>query len=98
MKYVIKFTPLAIEDLDQIFIYIAFELCNNTAAENLTLKIENRINRLKTFPYHCSQVTDEILKFKGYRKLIVDNYIVFYLVDEKSKEVVIMRILFGARI
>ncbi|MDR2005789.1 MAG: type II toxin-antitoxin system RelE/ParE family toxin [Acidaminococcales bacterium] len=29
--------------------------------------------------------------------LIVDNYIVFYLPDEKKKTVIIMRVLYGAQ-
>ncbi|MEA1974141.1 MAG: type II toxin-antitoxin system RelE/ParE family toxin [Bacillota bacterium] len=32
---------------------------------------------------------------KGYRKIIVDNYIGFYLVDDETNEVVIMRFLYG---
>ncbi|ODA39978.1 hypothetical protein DSBG_3269 [Desulfosporosinus sp. BG] len=39
---------------------------------------------------------DELLRNKGYRKLVVDNYIVFYLVNELERQVVIMRILYGA--
>ena len=53
--------------------------------------------RLKDFPYSCSFVLDEPLKNRGYRKLIVDNYIVFYLVNEMEKQVVVMRILYGAQ-
>jgi hypothetical protein len=32
-------------------------------------------------------------KRQGYHKLIVDNYIVFYFVDEVESQVVIMRLL-----
>lgn len=39
---------------------------------------------------------DEPLKARGYRKLIIDNYLVFYLVNENEGQVVIMRILYGA--
>lgn len=53
--------------------------------------------RLRYFPYSCSFVLDEPLKNKGYRKLIVDNYIAFYLVNETEKQVVVMRILYGAQ-
>lgn len=53
--------------------------------------------RLTGFPYSGSVLLDEFLKSKGYRKLIVDNYIVFYLVNELEKQVVIMRILYGAQ-
>lgn len=37
----------------------------------------------------------KILIIKGYRKLIIDNYILFYLVDEENKQVTIMRVLYG---
>ncbi|WP_082918181.1 type II toxin-antitoxin system RelE/ParE family toxin [Oceanobacillus sp. Castelsardo] len=53
------------------------------------------IMRLKEFPYSCSFVTDEIIKNKGYRKLIIENYIAFYLVREVEKQVVVIRVLFG---
>ena len=51
--------------------------------------------RLKEFPFSCNYVADEYLKSKGYRKLIIDNYIVFYLVEEENKQVIIMRVLYG---
>ena len=51
--------------------------------------------RLSEFPLSCSFVEDKILENKGYRKLIVDNYIAFYIVNEQKKEVVIMRVLYG---
>ncbi|WP_326839059.1 type II toxin-antitoxin system RelE/ParE family toxin [Clostridium aromativorans] len=58
---------------------------------------ESKILRLKDFPYSCSLVIDETLKQRGYRKLIIDNYIAFYLVDDNKQQVIIMRILYGAR-
>jgi len=53
--------------------------------------------RLKYYPYSGSFVLDEFLKSRGYRKLIIDNYLAFYLVNEPEKQVVIMRILYGAQ-
>jgi len=49
---------------------------------------------LEEFPFSCSLVGDEFLKKKGYRKMIVENYIGFYIVEE-AKEIVIMRFLYG---
>jgi toxin ParE1/3/4 len=95
--YTLKFTPKASEDLEEIYIYISSKLLADIAANNLLEKIENSIVRLKSFPYSCSYVTAEILKNKGYRKLIVENYIVFYIVNEEDKQVIIMRILYGAQ-
>ena len=96
-NYALKFTPIAYEDLDEIYRYITSELYNEAAANNLLIKFEANIMRLKDFPFSCSFVRDEMLKEKGYRKLIVDNYIVFYLVNEVQKEVIIMRILYGKK-
>lgn len=58
-------------------------------------KIEKNIMRLSEFPLSGSFVEDENLKNKGYRKLIVENYIFFYIVNEQQKEVVVMRVLYG---
>ena len=96
--YRLKFTPKASEDLEQIYIYISQKMFAEIAANNLLEKIESSVMRLESFPYSCSYVSDDALKSKGYRKLIVDNYIVFYLVNETDKQVIIMRILYGAQI
>lgn len=95
--YSLKFTPKASEDLEHIFIYISRNLFVEIAADNLLERIESSIMRLKNFPYSGSFVMDEPLKNRGYRKLIVDNYVAFYLVNEPEKQVVIMRILYGAQ-
>jgi addiction module RelE/StbE family toxin len=96
-SYDLKFTPKASEDLEQIYSYISEKLFADTAANNLLEKIESSIKRLKDFPCSCSLVSDKLLNSKGYRKLIVENYIAFYLVNESKKQVVIMRILYGAQ-
>lgn len=40
-------------------------------------------------------VADEMLAYKGIRKIMMDNYIVFFIVNEESKIVTIVRILYG---
>ncbi len=94
-KYKIKITPKANDDLDEIFKYIFEELFNLDAADNLMNKIEKSMMRLGEFPLSCSLVEDNVLKNKGYRKLIIDNYIAFYIVDDKEGRVVIMRVLYS---
>ena len=96
-NYKLKFTQAASDDLDQIYTYISGNLLAMQAANDLIDKIQDSVMRLKDFPYLCSFVADEMLKNKGYRKLIVDNFIAFYLVDEEEKQVVIMRILYSAQ-
>ncbi|MDK2901982.1 MAG: toxin ParE1/3/4 [Thermosediminibacterales bacterium] len=94
-KYTLKITPAASEDLDKIYNYISNELYNESAAENLMGKIEDSFMRLRDFPFSCNLVADEFLRNKGYRKLIVENYIGFNIVDEEKQQVIIMRVLYG---
>ena len=96
-NYKLKFTQAASGDLEQIYMYISGNLLAMQAANDLMDKIQDSVMRLKEFPYLGNFVADEMLKNKGYRKLIVDHFIAFYLVDEEEKQVVIMRILYGAQ-
>lgn len=96
IEYSLTFTSKAEADLDEIYAYITNDLLAPDAAERLMDEIESGIVRLKTFPYSCSFVLDEPLKKRGYRKLIVGNYMVFYLVHEHRRQVVTSRILYAA--
>ena len=97
-KYEVKLTPIAYEDLDKIYDYISRELHNNDAAVSLMDKFEHDIMRLSIFPFSGGKVRDELLNQKNYRKLIVNNYIIFYIVNEIDKTVIIMRVLYGSRL
>ena len=94
-NYTIKITPKAADDLDNIYRYISEGLFAASAATNIRERMKKEILRLKEFPFSCNHVADEFLSNKGYRKLIVDNYIVFYLIEEEKDQVIIMRILYG---
>lgn len=93
--YSLKITKQAYNDLDNIYSFIVSEFDDKVSAQNLLNKIENRILRLTKFPLLGSAVSDSVLKNKGYRKLIINKYIAFYLINEDKKEVVIMRFLSG---
>lgn len=96
-SYKLKFAPIAEDDLDGIYRYISEHLIAPKAATDLMDDIETSIMQLKDFPYSGSPIADDILRGRGYRKLIVKNYIVFHLIDETEKQVVIMRVLYGAQ-
>jgi toxin ParE1/3/4 len=96
-SYSIKFAPKAEEDLEEIYSYISEKLLVTASADNLLEKIEKSIMKLQYFPSSGSLLLDEPLRKKGYRKLIIENYIAFYIVDKPGKQVIIMRILYGAQ-
>ncbi len=94
-NYTIKMIPKVADDLDSIYRYISEGLFATSAATNILERIEKEIVRLREFLFSCNYVADEYLRNKGYRKLIVDNYIVFYLIKEEKDQVIIMRVLYG---
>lgn len=96
-KYGILFTPLAKEDLDEIDLYISSNLQNPNAAERLLNRIEESVSKLSKFPYIAPNASDAYLSSKGYRKLVIENYLVFYLVDEIHGNVIIMHVIYAAR-
>lgn len=96
MNYKLIVMPATLEDMDNIYDYITQTLCAPTAANNLLNKLLQEMERLKDFPLSGEiQPNTENLK-REYRRLIVDNYIIFYTVDEQTQTVYIMRVLYGA--
>ncbi len=55
----------------------------------------NEINNLKYNPEVYTIIDDELIKKLEIRKLIVDNYIVFYRI--KNDNIEIVRIMYGRR-
>ena len=92
-KYKIKIYPSAKMDIKDIVRYL------NTLSPQVAIKyydvIVEKIGGLAEMPERCSFVRDVVLKAKGYRYLIVENYLVFFVV--KADTVQIRRILYGKR-
>lgn len=95
--YNIQITEPAEEDLYEIGAYISKELLEPETAKKVISKIAKEINSLEDMPLRNALVVDERLAYKGIRKIMVDNYIVFYIVTEESKTVTIIRILYSRR-
>jgi toxin ParE1/3/4 len=92
-EYDIQYLRTAECDLYGIFDYISQD--NPSSAIALLDKIDNSISLLADNPYLGVIPKDTRLRNKGYRMLIVDKYLVFYVV--KSKIIQIRRVIHGAR-
>jgi plasmid stabilization system protein ParE len=93
----IEYAPIAYDDLDEILAYISTELQEPEAAIRLIMAIEAAILRIPAFPYKHPVARDAMLANKGYRMLTVENFAIFYLVDDERHNVGIRRILYGRR-
>jgi toxin ParE1/3/4 len=89
--YKISYYSTATEDIINILNYISTE--NPTAAIKLIDKIDESIKMLADFPFMGTTPNDTYLRNKKYRLLIIDNYIVFYIPTDETKEVEIIRVL-----
>lgn len=95
--YKLQFLPVAKNDLQGIAVYIADELDAPQTALRLTEKIVKSTERLSEFPYSCPVYTPIRPLKPEYRKLRVENYLVFYTVDENEKTITVMRIIYAKR-
>jgi addiction module RelE/StbE family toxin len=94
-KYIIEYSKEAKQDLIGIKQYIKYNLQEPETAEKLISKIRNEINNLKLNPEIFTIIDDDFIKKLELRKLIVDNYIVFYKI--KNNNIEIVRIMYGKR-
>ena len=92
-KYQIVYLPIAEYDLSEIFEYVRVD--SQSAALSLIDKIDKNISKLAAFPELGKIPNDRRLKKLGYRILIINNYLVFYVVRKKNIE--IRRIIHGKR-
>lgn len=92
-SYEIKIYPAAKQDLLDIIDYL------NTIAPDAALRyydqLTEQIASLAQMPERCPHPKDLALAAKGYRYLIVQNYLVFYIVSGRTVQ--IRRILYGKR-
>ena len=94
-KYNIEYSKESKEDLIEIKQYIKYNLQEPETANKLITKIRKSIRTLKDNPEIYSIINDDIIKKLEIRKLIVDNYIIFYRIKNDSIEIV--RIMYGRR-
>ena len=92
-KYTLRYLPVAVDDLVSIFDWIA----NDSPAKAAVFveKLDQRIGNLETQPFLGHTPRDEKLKNSGYRILVIEPYLVFYMIRGKTVE--IHRVVHGSR-
>ena len=92
-QYKVKIFPTAQRDLQDIVEYLNI-LSHDSANQYYDMIIE-KMGRLSTMPERCPLAKDTQLRLRGYRTLMIKNYIVFYIINDKTVE--IRRILYARR-
>ncbi len=97
MKFKIQYSSHAGADLRNIYEYISKDLQEPQTARNITQNITAEINKLDEMPMRFHLYDDEPWKSKGMRYFNVGNYLIFYIPDENTNTVNVLRIIYGGR-
>jgi len=92
-NYTLRYLPIAVDDLISIFDWIAND--SPAHAASFIKKIDHHISKLKTHPLLGRIPRDDKLKNSGYHILVIESYLVFYIIRGKTVE--IHRIVHGSR-
>ena len=95
-KYEIILAKSAKKDIEKIYQYIADNLKEPRIASKLMYKIKKSIFSLERLPYMHAEIHIKPHN-KKFRRLIINNYIVLYKIDEDKKIVSIYNVLYGKK-
>ena len=95
--YKIVYLPTARKELEEIVLYIAKELCAPEAAMALVDEIDRAVQNLMEMPYRHTIYPSLYALKNEVRFFPLQNYNVFYVVDETRQTVEIRRILYQRR-
>ena len=86
-KYSVEVTLQASEQMREIVLYVAKELKNKDAELGLLDAFENAILSLEEFPERVALTQEEPWRSEGVHLLIVENYNVYFWIDDKTVRV-----------
>ena len=92
--YKVQITDKALADMEEIYNYIAIQLQAPENAIGQYNRIAKAIEELNIFPKKARLMESEKEWAIGLRQLVVDNYSVFYVIENES--VIVMRVLYSA--
>lgn len=95
--YRVEYSQEALVDIKSIYTYISQILHAPLTARRQANRIRKEIRDLEAFPTRYVLVEWEPWASMKMHRLPVDNYVVFYLVDEQAMAVKIVRIVYGRR-
>ena len=97
MDYRVKLTDQFLDEFEEICDYISNKLKNIDASNRLREKVIYNILLLENSPRMCTEIEKADRTERQYRRLVVNNYVILYTIDEEEKIVYIAHIYYGGR-
>ena len=96
-KYEVTLYPRAFRNMNDIYAYLALEKQSPENAKRQTDRIWEALRTLEQLPgVHQERLVGRYAG-KGYKQLIIDNYIAIYKIDECSKKVFVVTVQYQGR-
>ena len=97
MRYEVKITPFAVDQISKTVEYISKELLVPETAKAWSDHLEKEIKSLDTMPARFPLTDREPWRSKGIRKMQVKNFIVYYFTDDDKKTVWVISVVYSRR-
>jgi len=97
MNYQVRIVKPARADMREIRRYITEDLLNPEAAAKLINLIDTNIQSLKTMPTRFPLVQNTYLASKGFRIIVCESHLVFFIIEEETRKVFVMRVIYARR-
>ena len=96
-NYTVSYSGDALNDLREIYTYIANELLVPETAAAQVGRIRKEVLSLEFMPARYALVEWEPWHSMGMYQFPVNNFIVYYLVDDEAGTVTVVRVFYGGR-
>jgi mRNA-degrading endonuclease RelE of RelBE toxin-antitoxin system len=93
----VEFTEQYIEELTEIYEYIANVLKEDNIAKNLLNEVNEKVLKLGFMPEIYMKIGKNDRLNRNYHRMIIKNYIVLYTIDYEIKKIYASHIIYGRR-
>lgn len=93
VMYRVMVEESAERDLTEILLYFTETLNEHKVAAKTYNMLRSGIAGLSDMPHRAPYINEEPYRMMGIRKLIMKNHIAIFLIDEKNREVHVIRVL-----
>lgn len=95
MEYNVELTDEFLEGAEEIFDYISNTLENVEASDRLRDKIIDNVLLLEKSPKMYTEIDNIDRAERKYRRMVVNNYVILYTIDEDERIVYIAHIYYS---
>lgn len=97
MEYSIKLADQFLEEFEEICEYISNKLKNIDASNRLREKVIDNVLLLENSPKMYTKIEKTDRTERQYRRMVVNNYVILYTIDELEKIVYVVHIYYSRR-